>query len=198
MTIPNDLVERFNSGDQQAFNYIYERFWGSMFTAALRFLNDADQAQEVTADVFLQIWKKPKNFESLDNIKAWLYTSTKNACSNIYNRNKRFKGYIKFFTYWFTTNHDPYQEFVTQQDEIKAEVFRQVQLKTETLPPQCRHIIKMSFYDGLKNEEIADQMDLSVQTVKNQKTRSLKILRKGLSDDGCLFTMMAIILFTLS
>jgi RNA polymerase sigma-70 factor (ECF subfamily) len=62
----------------------------------------------------------------------------------------------------------------------RIEVVREVHAAIEALPPQCRKIVRMSFVEGMKNQEIAEQLKLSVQTVKNQKVRAIYLLKMKL------------------
>lgn len=181
MTIPNDLVEKFNNGDQQAFRSIYNIYWSIIYTACLRYLKNAEEAQEITADAFVKLWNCKNEFETLDNIKAWLYTTAKNECINELKRRQRFRSKLKLFFYWNSAHNDSLHEFVTDLDEIKAEVLNQLYSDIEDLPQQCRQIVKMAFVENLKNDEIARQMDLTVQTVKNQKSSAIKRLRNSIT-----------------
>lgn len=72
---------------------------------------------------------------------------------------------------------------------IRAEVIRDLHRVMETLPGQCQKVIRLSYLEGLNNAEIAQQLSLSVQTVKNHKLRGLAILRKSLKPDQLTFLM---------
>jgi len=66
---------------------------------------------------------------------------------------------------------------------IRAEIVREIEEAVSQLPPQCRKIITMSYMEGMTNREIAQEMGLSLQTVKNQKNRALGLLKKRLPND---------------
>ncbi len=66
------------------------------------------------------------------------------------------------------------------QDIIRMEVFRVIYQEISNLPEQCGKIVRMSYIEGLKNEQIAEVLSISLQTVKNQKTRGMKLLRMRL------------------
>ena len=75
-------------------------------------------------------------------------------------------------------------------DEIKADVLTQMKDKIEDLPPKCKQIFKMAFFERLKNTDIAEKLGLSLQTVKNQKVRAIKLLRLALNKDLVLLTIL--------
>jgi RNA polymerase sigma factor (sigma-70 family) len=63
---------------------------------------------------------------------------------------------------------------------IRAEVIGEIQRSIEDLPEGCKVVIKLAFTEGLKNEEIAKALGISINTVKSQKQRALKLLRLNL------------------
>jgi len=65
-------------------------------------------------------------------------------------------------------------------DQIKSEVYGELYRAINNLPSQCRTIISLSYIEGLNNKEIADQLGLSEQSVKNTKVRAIKILKQEL------------------
>lgn len=75
-------------------------------------------------------------------------------------------------------------------DEIKVDVLTQVKDKIECLPPKCKQIFKMAFFERLKNAEIAEKLGLTLQTVKNQKVRAIKLLRIALNKDLVILTLL--------
>ena len=86
-------------------------------------------------------------------------------------------------------NHDYLHNLV--HTEVIAEIHRAI----NQLPTQCRKVISLEFIEGLSNEEVAKELSLSIQTVKNHKVRALKILKQQFSDN---IPIVAVIHFFLS
>jgi RNA polymerase sigma factor (sigma-70 family) len=123
------------------------------------------------------LWNRHTDFENLQNIKAFLYITTRNASLNKLKQMQRESLSKKQLAY---VSGDK-EEFILNE-MIRAEVLREIHTEIEKLPEQCRKIFKMSFFDGKKNQEIASMLEISVHTVKNQKARAIQLLRVRLPD----------------
>lgn len=172
-----DLIAAFQGGCEKAFSQIYDTFYGPIYYFTLRILDNDGEAQEVTADTFYKLWKLRANFETMENMKAFLYVTSRNASLNVIRQRKEYNRRYEDLNYFLAQHADG----PSMQDEVKAEVLKQVLEEIENLPQQCRRILQFSFIRGLKNNEIADQMGLTLQTVKNQKTRGLRMLKMSLA-----------------
>jgi RNA polymerase sigma-70 factor (ECF subfamily) len=73
------------------------------------------------------------------------------------------------------------EEFVLNE-MIRAEVLKEVMNEINNLPEQCGKVLKLAYLDGLKNQEVAKVLNISVHTVKNQKARAIQLLRTRLRD----------------
>ncbi|MNR35643.1 RNA polymerase sigma factor [compost metagenome] len=73
---------------------------------------------------------------------------------------------------------------------IRTEVWAEIYREINKLPVQCSKVISLSFVEGLKNDEIAQELDISIQTVKNQKSMGVKLLKQKLSKSGFLLLCM--------
>jgi RNA polymerase sigma-70 factor (family 1) len=189
----SDLIIGFQNGDEKAFSQLYDLYYGPIYYFILRILDNNSEAQEITADTFLKLWKLRANFESVENVKAFLYITAKNASLNVIKQRKEHSRRHQEFNYLLSQD----AEGPSMQDEIKGEVLKEVLKEIENLPQQCRRILQFSFIRGLKNMEIADEMGLTLQTVKNQKTRGLKMLKLSLATRVWQVLLVCLSFFTL-
>jgi RNA polymerase sigma-70 factor (family 1) len=168
-----EIVIAFRKGEEKAFGEVYELFSGPIYLFARRILNSDTEAQDVTAETFMKLWNLRDNFETIQNIKAFLYITVRNGCFNILRKRKNTIRHKEDLNYLLSQN----EEGPSQQDEIKAEVLKNILRELNNLPKQCRQVVEFSFIKGLKNTEIATELGLSLQTVKNHKNRGLRILK---------------------
>jgi RNA polymerase sigma-70 factor (family 1) len=173
----SEMIMAFQKGEEKAFAEVYDLFYGPIYYFTLRIVDNSGEAQEITADTFLKLWKLRANFESIENIKAFLYITARNASLNLIKQRKGYSRSQEDLSYFLSQD----EQGPSMQDEIKAEVLKEVLKEMETLPPQCRKILQFSYVEGLKNTAIANEMGLTLQTVKNQKTRGLKMLKVALT-----------------
>ena len=173
------LIFDFRSGHVAAFDHIFNEFYSPLCYFANRIIQDKQAAEDIAQDCFLKLWQKYVDFESVPAIKSFLYVSVRNACFNYLDKNK------------VRAKHDQYRQTIDLPEEqtvlhtiIEAELLLQVFNLVDTLPDQCRKVIRMTFEDGKKPKEIADELGIAISTVNNQKMRGLSLLRQRLSEKG--------------
>lgn len=182
----HQIIADFKEGSKEAFAAVYKSHYAALFFFVRRFVIDRAEAEDITAETFIKLWKIRHNFDSHQNIKAFLYITARNACLDCLRARQRSTGMQQEMLYLLLQQND----ITFIHDEIKADVLTQVKEKIENLPPKCKQIFKMAFLERLKNAEIAEKMGLTLQTVKNQKVRAIKLLRLALNKDLVLLTIL--------
>lgn len=139
------------------------------------FLKDSDDAEDIVQQVFVSLWEKRDQLDIQTSIRAVLYKSVQNACLN------KIK-HLKVRTIYAdemkaTAVYEDSSDFVQA-----AELNERIQQAMESMPEQCGRIFKMSRFEQLRYQEIADQLGLSVKTIENQMGKALKIVREELKD----------------
>ncbi|NOW93517.1 RNA polymerase sigma factor [Mucilaginibacter sp. SG564] len=163
-------ITAFQSGDMGAFNHVFNFFYKRVCFFAAGIVNE-NFVEDIVQDAFVKLWERRGNFTDLNVIKAFLYLTTKNSCINSYRHQKVVD---KFENALVETIEQP--NIIHQL--IEAEVLEEVQRAVEQLPPGYRKVIYLSYFEGLSNQETADYLQVSINTVKTQKVRSLRILRE--------------------
>ncbi len=167
------LFEKIKRKDSVAFEKVFRDNYKSLYLFAENFVCDGQIAEDIIQSVFLKLWEADKT-TSISNLKGYLYKATKNAClthlGHLQMIDRHKEKLVEALVY--SQNLD-IEEDIELQKKIKDAVNK--------LPPQCQKIIYLKIYEGLKNEEIAEEMDISVNTVRTQIFRGYKMLRKHLS-----------------
>lgn len=185
------LVFPLEKNSQLVFDKIFIQFYASLCLFAKSIIHDDDQAEDIVQDVMFKFWNKKADFLSLESIKSFLYISVKNSCFNILDKEK-----VKAKHENFIRHSNLFDEDNALKHIIKSETIRQIAEVLETLPPQCKKIIKMSFQDELKPKEIALELGITISSVNNQKMRGLSLLKERLSgQDFSLATVLLVIHF---
>lgn len=137
-------------------------------------LQDSSCSEDIVEDVFVKIWDRLEDFEDLSHIRNFAYRCCRNACLDHIKTSRR-----------AGQRAMAYQESLDVQDDdllreiIRAEVLGELHRAIHHLPGQCRKIMSLSYVEGCKNTEISRRLGISVQTVKNQKSRGVKLLQAG-------------------
>ena len=173
----DDPFDEFKKGDPRALQVIFKQFYPPLCLFAERMLHDRPAAEDLVGDTMVKLWNRHTDFENMQNIKAFLYITTRNACLNLLKQMQRESLSKKQLAY---LSGD--KEGFILNEIVRAEVIQEIHREIENLPAQCRRIFKMSYYDGKKNQEIAEELKISVHTVKNQKARAIQLLKVKLPD----------------
>ena len=169
-----ELVEYFRQGEGRAFKRLHDHFFRQLCYFADKLIENKEEAEDIVTNCFVKLWEKRNDFNSVQKIKSFLYLSTRNACLNwlkhIRVENRSFKE-IRFLS----GNEDP-----ILNELVEAQVLQAIYEEIENLAPQCREIFKLLFLKGKSTAEIAEQMSINVQTVRNQKTKALQEIRMAM------------------
>jgi RNA polymerase sigma-70 factor (ECF subfamily) len=184
------IIAGFQQGNKEAFAAVYNMHYSRLYGFIKKLIEDREEAQDIAAETFVKLWKLHANFNTEENIKAFLYITARNACMDFLRyrqrqtANKQQLGYVLL---------QQVEDLPANNDEIKTAVLQQIHSEIENLPTQCKRIFKMAWLEGKKNAAIAEQLSLTEQTVRNQKARAVKILRVALAN----YNMELFVLFIL-
>lgn len=173
----NDIIVSFRKGSPDALQSLLKLFYSPLCLFAERLLADSAAAEDIVGESFVKLWNKRTDFESLQNLKAFMYITVRNACLNQLKQAKRDSLSKKQLAYLTGEK----EEFVLNE-MIRAEVLKEIMQEINNLPEQCRKVLKMGYFEGMKNQEIAGLLNISVHTVKNQKARAIQLLKIRLRD----------------
>lgn len=137
---------------------------------ALHYLKDIDASEDVVQEAFGVLWEKLSAGEKVVNQKGYLYSVVKNRSLDILRKRGLGGEAITL-----EGSVEDIEEPTVEDAEVEARLWTAI----DTLPEKCREIFLMSKRDGLRQEEIASELGISIQTVKNQVSKALKILKDG-------------------
>ncbi|MEO6523728.1 MAG: RNA polymerase sigma-70 factor [Mucilaginibacter sp.] len=182
--IGSDDMQRLIMGDQAAFEKIYDLCSEKLFRLAFRFLKDVEQSEEIVQETFINLWVNREKLDSEGNVWLYLYVIGKRLSLN----ELRNITQSKIHTENLLAN---FRETVnTTEESVFANEFELLTKKViGDLPKQQQIIFRLSRFEGFSHREIADQLNISPNTVKNHMGTALKTIKSRLSDCGllCLF-----------
>jgi RNA polymerase sigma-70 factor (family 1) len=163
--------------DQHAYKELFASLYNYLFHFSRTLVKSKESAEEIVSDVFIKVWEKRKDLETVDNLKVYLYVSTRNAAYNYLEKQKRnaTAPIIEFAAVFASVYLNP------EQLMISADMLVLIQKAIDQLPPKCRTIFKLVKEDGLKYREVAEILDISLKTVENQLAIALHKISKVLT-----------------
>lgn len=184
MVISNDidLLESFRKGNETAIRKLYLLYYRPLCYFNQKLINYSQEAEDISTETFLKLLQKRNDFDSLSDIKSFLFTASKNACLDFLRKEKRHnKSHQKIETLLHL------DELFGEQEMITAKVLQSIYAEIENLPNQCQLVFKSIFIEGKSTATIAEEMGISTQTVLNQKTKALQKIRLALLQENVLY-----------
>jgi RNA polymerase sigma-70 factor (family 1) len=175
--IHSDIISGFHKGNSRAFDLLFDMFFPALCYFANKLIEERQEAEDIVLDTFQKLWARREHFETMPNIKAFLYITVRNTCLNYLRyretQRKRTREMIKLMPERFEED--------AEQQRIRAEVMKNIYSEIEKLPKKCREVFELYYFEGMKANEIAEQLQISESTVRNQKVRALQLLKTALS-----------------
>ncbi len=158
------------------FRQLFREFYDPLCKYAFHLTTDRDSSEDIVQEVFTRIWEKHQEVITSLKIRAYLYQAVRNNCFTFLEQKKRFP---VSNTDWQTEEETAISWDITDEPvEDNMRAYRDL-LKNgiDKLPPKCREVFLLSRSGHLSNQEIADHLGISVNTVNNQTWKAMKLLK---------------------
>jgi RNA polymerase sigma-70 factor (ECF subfamily) len=164
------LQQQLAAGSEDALRSLYDLFSERLLHFAFTIVHNRELAEEIVADVFIQIWKRRVKMAAIENLPWYLYATAKNISLNYLHKEQKQK-----FVELEIINPPLYTiEPQAVQHLISKEFLQSINNAINELPPKCRLIFKLVKDDGLTYKETAELLNLSVKTIETQMAIALK------------------------
>ena len=168
-----ELVQLLKSGDQSAFEYLYDHYSGALNNVILKLINDQQLAEDILQEAFVKIWN---NFSSYDSSKGRLFTWMLNITRNLTIDTIRSKNYKKQSKIQSTEKAVTYSSNnVDENNKFDALGIRK---QTDLLKEDQKRVIDLAYFEGLTQEEISKALGIPLGTVKTRIRSAISVLRK--------------------
>ncbi|HWB27937.1 MAG TPA: RNA polymerase sigma-70 factor [Chitinophagaceae bacterium] len=165
------LQQGIFNNEEEALGELYQLFYPRLQQFAKAVVHNHEAAEEIVEDVFVKLWCNRTNITTIDNITVYLYVAVKNRCLNFISRKAKDMIYAPFDF----IDIEVTDETLTPQDIlITAEMMQGMHKAIEALPPRCKMVFKLVREDGLKYKEVAQILNISVNTVDVQMAIAVK------------------------
>ncbi len=179
----------FHQGNAEALEIIFNAYHERLYHFARRFVVETPEAEDITSEAFMKLWERRKHFDGLPSMVMFLHKTVKNRCLDVLKHRQ-----VK------SNRHAQLQQVLENTADgdflvemIRLELMKRIYGEVSRLPAKTREVFLLSYRDGLKPSEIAAQLKLSVQTVKNQRVTALKLLRETFQNDPLILILLALL-----
>lgn len=166
------LMEQVRAGAQQAMTAVFDRYSGLVYSVALRVLKDSGQAEDVTQEIFFQLWRNPDSFSfSRGTLGTWLLVVARNRSIDQLRQRRPAESVDDVVVASATNLHSEAERSILMQ---------RVRGILGNLPQEQQQSLQLAFFDGLSHSEIAERTGQPLGTIKTRIRSALSSLRKKL------------------
>ncbi|OGL43836.1 MAG: hypothetical protein A2W05_00765 [Candidatus Schekmanbacteria bacterium RBG_16_38_10] len=167
--ITKDILGLASEGDIDSFEKIYRAACGFVYNVVLRVTGNREDAEEITQDVFLKVYRNLKKFHFSSSFKTWVYRIAVNTALNHHNRELKQQKYQAKIEYDCKTEFNP---LMPEDMEDKEKNIRQVDEFLAQLSADQRTCLILRTMEGLSYQEIADVLQININTVRTRLKRA--------------------------
>lgn len=164
-------------GNRKAFQQLYDMFSSKVFNTALSYVQNEQDAEEVTQDVFTNIFRSAAKFKGDSTLNTWVYRITVNSSLNYIKKKKRFS-FLRFGSDLPEKPDFEHPGVLLENKENAKALFKVI----DTLPDAQKTAFILSFVEELPRKEVADVMEVSLKAVESLLQRAKKNMRDRLGD----------------
>ena len=163
-------------GDVQAFELLFKMYYPTLCSFSNKYLINPEEAKDVVQDVFLKLWENRDEIDTKESLKAYLFRITANNSIDRLRRRKVKTKYDEILKLVYLDNYEP----SPHNSLLERELSEYIGLALSKIPPQCRRVFDLSRIEGLKYNEIAKYLKISIKTVESHMSKALTLIRTEL------------------
>jgi len=175
--LEKDLIFQLRNGDRASFEILFHFYYPGLVVYSSQFTTDRMDSEEIVQDFFVKLWQIHRDIQLTDSLKGYFFSSVKNRCFN-YLKHKKIKQKYILAIGKLSENHLVYDPDLYVVSELQSKI----KCAIDHLPNKCREVFDMSRIRGMKNEEIASELNISKRTVETHISNALKQLKSELKD----------------
>jgi RNA polymerase sigma-70 factor (ECF subfamily) len=168
-----EIIEQLRAGSKDTFHLLFDQFGPKIYAFALSYLKNELDAEELLQEVFLKLWEVRATLDCSKNLKSFLFKICINLIYDFFRRKNIEQVYLAHSSRQIHSSEND-----TWQEIIYNDMYGKIQQLIAIMPEQRQRIFRLSKEEGLSNDEIASQLNLSKRTVENQLYRAVAFLKE--------------------
>lgn len=172
------LIIKISEGDEESFTFLFYHYGAIIHPVVLKIVKEEAAAEDVVAEVFLKLWINRKELTAVTNLAGYIYRMATNFSINHLKRNRTAAHILQEIHLDL-----PSQEATAEEQFTVQELKKSIHKAVAGLPDQRRRVYELSREKGLSRKEIADLLQISENTVKNQLRIALRHIQESIQKD---------------
>lgn len=175
------LQEQIKAGDIKAYEILFKTYYMQMYLFARKYVDDEEVAKDIIQETFLNHWEKRSQINIQASLKSYLFRSVYNNCMNYIKHEKVKDKYRETIHFMLMETNERPLNFTGIDDMVSKEMVDEIKKAIDSIPDTYKPTFKLSRSLHLKNNEIAEMLNIPIRTVETHLYRSLKHLKQKLS-----------------
>jgi len=186
------LISEIRKKDKKVFEAFYKKYYKQLFSTAYQYVGQSEAAEEIVHDLFITIWRKADQLNVQYSMKSYLFRAIVNSSLNFIRKEKM---NAEKQLAW-QASHEEQEPFTEDGEAAENEetLLKSLEEALVLLPDKCKQVMYLSRFGKLKQQEIADQMGISLKTVKNHLTYGFQKLRNHMEKQGQIIVFLILFL----
>ena len=169
------LLYRISNSDPKAFEALFTRYWEDVYYQASRKVSSMEDASDLTQEVFYAIWKGRYSLDVKGSVRGYILGVLRNKIYDFYQKQNKEPQLIAMHL----LNEEWVGDAPTSSDSYEGRLAL-IEKEISAMPERMRKVFVLSKYYGMSAEQISGQLNISIQTARNQISTALKRIRKNL------------------
>ncbi len=175
-----EQTRQLGVGDAEAFKHLFDRYFDPLYRYVFRYLQSAEESQEVVHDVFLQIWRQRQRIGLERDLRTYLYATARNHALDRLKHRKVEQRFLERRAAAMAAGEGAAQAPNPTSEIEHRELAAAIQKAIDTLPPRQRQVLQLRWQGALSYDEVATLLGISPKTVAIHLARALQHLRQSL------------------
>ena len=178
------LIDKYIHGEDKSLEILIKRYLNSIYGFVYTYVRNTQEAEDITQETFVKMWRNIKKYDSKKHFKTWLFTIAKNTALDYLKKKKAipFSDFEDEKGYNFLTEGLADQSPLADQKTESFDILRFIQTAMDKLMPKYRLVLSLYYGENLNFREIAEKLDEPLHTIKSRHRRALIRLKESLKN----------------
>jgi len=168
-----DIINRFKIRNEQGLRLLFDSYYTPLCVFAYKYLDSFDKAEDIVQEVFITLWERNRMSDFEGSIKSYLFTTVRNNSINKVKAERKFR-FEEVEQLSSTIVEEKFESLSI--DKRKDKLYEEI----EKLPTKSKKVFEAIVFEKMRYSEVAEEFNISVNTVKTHYSRSLRQLRSSL------------------
>lgn len=181
----SEILAGFLHREEKALEQLHMRLFQPLCYFAQKLVVHQQAAEEIVADVFVKIWRSPTVFDSFAHLRGYLFEAVKNESLNTLKKDGRYARHLRHYGEIIQLNIGNADNELLETTALEI-IFN----IAEDLPAECKKVFDLLYRSQMDYKEVAQQLQLNVQTVRNQRSRAIAFIRSRLKSHSMMWLLI--------